>query len=118
MRQPPNNRPRGLGELLQADSPLGDLARAASHRLVLTDTVRQLLPPALAAGIAGCNLRADGTLWITATSPVWAARLRFEGDGILSGCRTHWPATARVRFRTSTGLPEADEDQTPTNKPE
>ena len=93
------NGPRGLGELLAANSTLGALARAASSRVDLADCVRKQLPPALAVAIAACNLRPDGTLVVTAASPEWAARLRFEADGILAGCRKGWPAAARVRFR-------------------
>ena len=104
MSNPSRNGPRGLGELIAADSPLGALARAASSRLDLADCVRKQLPPALAAAIATCNLRPDGTLVVTAASPEWAARLRFEADGILAGCRQDWPAAARVRFRVGNGL--------------
>ncbi len=94
--------PRGLGELLAASTPLGNLARAASARLDLADCVRQQLPAGLAGAVSSCNLRPDGTLVVTAASPDWAARLRFEGDGILAGCRPHWPEAARVRFRVGT----------------
>ena len=96
--------PRGLGELLAPGSPLGTLARAASSRLELADCVRQQLPPDLAAAVAACNLRPDGTLMVTAASPEWASRLRFEADGILAACRPQWPEAARVRFRVTTGL--------------
>lgn len=95
-------RPRGLAELIAGNSPLGALAREATTRLDLADTVRNSLPPDLAAAISTCNLRPDGTLVVTATSPDWAARLRFEGDTILAGCRSAWPAAERVRVRTGT----------------
>lgn len=80
-------------------SPLGALARAASSRLDLADCVRKQLPGELAAAVSACNLRPDGTLVVTAASPEWAARLRFEADGILAGCRPQWPGAARVQFR-------------------
>jgi hypothetical protein len=94
--------PLGLGELLAGNSALGALAKAASSRLDLADTVRQQLPADLAAAITACNLRPDGTLMVTAASPEWASRLRFEADGILAGCRPLWPAAARVKFRVGT----------------
>jgi hypothetical protein len=97
-----NKGPQGLGDLIRADSPLGALARAASSRLDLAECVRRHLPPELAAAVAACNLRPDGTLVVTAGSSEWAARLRFEAGGILSGCRTDWPTAARVRFRVGT----------------
>ncbi|MEQ1801157.1 MAG: DciA family protein [Gammaproteobacteria bacterium] len=96
--------PRGLGELLALNSPLGALAKAASSRLELADCVRRTLPGELAAAVANCNLRPDGTLVVTAASPEWASRLRFEADGILEGCRPHWPEAARVKFRVGTDL--------------
>ncbi len=98
------NGPRGLGELLAANTPLGALARAASSRLDLADSVRQQLSPTLAAAVSNCNLRGDGTLVVSATSSEWAARLRFEADGILAGCRRDWPAAARVVFRVGSAL--------------
>jgi hypothetical protein len=104
MGNAPKNGPRGLGELIAADSALGALARAASNRVDLADCVRRQLPPALAAAIAACNLRPDGTLVVTAVSSEWAARARFEADGILAGCRKDWPAAARVRFRVGSAL--------------
>jgi len=99
---PGSNGPRALGELLTADSQLGALARAASERLDLADCARRQLPGELAAAIVSCNLRPDGTLVVTAGSPEWASRLRFEADAILAGCRGNWPAAARVRVRVAT----------------
>ena len=102
--------PRALGDLLKpgpcgepaAASPLGALARAAASRLVLADEIRRNLPPELAGAVVSCNLRPDGTLVVTASSPDWAARLRFEADGMLAGCRAGWPAATRVRVRVGT----------------
>lgn len=84
--------------------PLDALAKAASSRLDLADGVRKRLPAELATAVAACNLRPDGTLVVTAASPEWAARLRFEAEGILAGCRPEWPAAARVRVRVGTDL--------------
>lgn len=107
MKERPGPGPRALADLLKAGTappgPLGALARAAESRLVLADEIRRHLPPDLAGGVASCNLRADGTLVVTATSPDWAARLRFEAEGILASCRAGWPATTRVRVRVGTG---------------
>ena len=99
---PTGRGPRALGELIRADGELGALARAASRRLDLADCVRRQVREELAAAIVSCNLRPVGTLVVTATSPEWAAHLRFEADGILAGCRGDWPAAARVRFRVGT----------------
>lgn len=99
---PAKSGPRGLGDLIKADSQLSALARAASSRIDLADCVRRQLPADLAVAITTCNLRPNGTLVVTAASPAWVARLRFEADRILEGCRGDWPATARVRFRVGT----------------
>ena len=103
MSKPSGNGPRGLGDLLaqsiSQSGPLGALAEAARSRLDLAECVRKQLPADLAAAVTACNLRPEGTLVITAASPEWAARLRFEADGILAGCRADWPDAARVRFR-------------------
>jgi hypothetical protein len=98
-----NNGPRALGDLINADGQLGALARAASARLDLAACARRQLPEEFAAAIVSCNLRPDGTLVVTAASSEWAARLRFEADAILSGCRGGWPAATGVRFRVTTG---------------
>ncbi|MEZ5566283.1 MAG: DciA family protein [Gammaproteobacteria bacterium] len=90
---------KGLGELLGADSALAQLARTAGRQVEVADCVRQQLSTDLAGAIAACNLRPDGTLVVTALSPEWAARLRFEADAILTGCRVNWPAAARVQIR-------------------
>jgi hypothetical protein len=103
--------PRALGDLLKSGpagepapaNPLGALARAAESRLALTEEIRRQLPPDLAGGVDACNLRPDGTLVVTATSPDWAARLRFEAEGMLASCRAGWPAATRVRVRVGTG---------------
>ncbi|MBL8202174.1 MAG: DUF721 domain-containing protein [Chromatiales bacterium] len=102
MSTPPGNGPRGLGDLMASSGPLGALAKAASSRLDLADCVRKQLAGELAAAVTTCNLRPDGTLVVTTASPEWAARLRFESDGILAGCRPQWPEAARVRFRVGT----------------
>lgn len=90
---------RGLGDLMATDSAIGRLARAADRQLQVAECVRQQLPADLAAAIAACNLRPDGTLVVTTASPEWASRLRFEAGAILAGCRSSWPAATRVQIR-------------------
>ena len=92
--------PKSLSELLcDADSPIRRLADEAQSRVELADRVRAGLPAPLNRHIEACNLRDDGTLVVTTTSPEWAARLRFEGDSILSRCRQQHPGAARVKIR-------------------
>jgi hypothetical protein len=55
----------------------------------------------LADALLGASLRDDGTLVITAASPAWASRLRFEGSGLLAACRQRYPVAKRVKVRVS-----------------
>jgi hypothetical protein len=96
-------QPVNLGDLFRSPgSPLGGLARAAAGRVELLDLLRGRLPADLQACLVGCNVRDDGTLVLTASSPAWAARLRFESAGLLACCRERYPGAARVRVRSAT----------------
>lgn len=96
--------PRPLGEIL-ASGGLGRLGAAAGRQAGLTECLKAALPPALKDGLRACNLREDGTLVISAASPEWAARLRYEADSLLKACRAgHGPAE-RVRVRVGTNRP-------------
>jgi hypothetical protein len=65
------------GLITSANSGLAKLADAARLRADLSDYMRKRLDSSLAAGFRHCNIRDDDTLVVTATSPEWAARLRF-----------------------------------------
>ena len=92
--------PKSLSQLLAAKGgTMQRLADEASQRVALTDHLRSSIDPEIGAHLAGANLRDDGTLIVLASSPEWAARLRFESDNLLSKCREFHPAAARVRVR-------------------
>ena len=96
--------PKSLSELI--GTPGGELAALAAQaraRLDLADDLRKILPPDLRPALTGCNLRSDGTLVVTTDSPAWAARLRFESEGLLRACQGRFPETARVRVRVVSG---------------
>jgi hypothetical protein len=96
-------QPVSLGDLFRApQSPLGGLAAAATERLALLELLRQRLPADLQACLVACNVRDDGTLVVTAASPAWAARLRFESATLLTGGRDRFPGLTRVRVRSTT----------------
>lgn len=104
MSQDRQGQPVSLGELFRTPSSrLGGLAAAATDRLALLEVLRQRLPADLQECLLACNVRDDGTLVVTAASPAWAARLRFESAALLSGCRERFPAATRVRVRSTTG---------------
>lgn len=94
--------PRSLKDLLGSSSPLDRLRSEAEKRLALADFLKDALPESLREAVLSCNLRDDGTLVVSTTGPAWAARLRFEGDALLSRCRERHPAAARVRVRVAT----------------
>ena len=96
------NQPRSLGTLFTEVKALGALAEAVERHLDLATQVRTALGEPLGSGVSACNRRPDGTLIVTATSPEWAARLRFEAEGILSACRRQFPAASRIRVRVGT----------------
>ena len=95
-------QPRSLGALFTEVKALGALAEAAERHLDLATQVRIALGEPLGSGVSACNLRPDGTLIVTATSPERAARLRFEAEAILSACRKQFPAASRVKVRVGT----------------
>ncbi|MBM4221895.1 MAG: DUF721 domain-containing protein [Gammaproteobacteria bacterium] len=96
------NQPRSLGTLFGEVQALGALAEAAAQHVDLATQVRAVLGEPLGSGVSACNLRPDGSLVVTAASPEWAARLRFEAGTILEACRSRFPAASRVRVRVGT----------------
>lgn len=98
------NEPKSLSELLGASkSELGHIAERAQLHDDLSDHLRKSLPAELQAGFLHCSLQGDATLVVAASSPEWAARLRFESNQILAICRSAGLTVEAVRVRTSTG---------------
>ncbi len=98
-----------IGDLLsRSDSGLGRLARRAEAAMDLAEALRACLPDGLGAELRAASLRDDGTLVVLASSPAWAARLRFESGTLLSRCREHHPAARTVEVRVA-GPPPAPE---------
>jgi hypothetical protein len=63
--------------------------------------MRSQLPAELADGLVHCNCREDGTLVITAASPAWASRLRFETPQLLAICRDAGVQAERIKVRVT-----------------
>jgi hypothetical protein len=82
-----------------ANSGLGKLARAAQLRTDLSDHVRKHLDPSLVAGFMHCDLRDDKTLVVTATSPEWAARLRFASTQFIELSQQQGQDVTAVKVR-------------------
>ena len=98
------NEPKSLSELLgTSKSELGHIAEQAQLHEDLGDRLRKSLPPELQPGFMHCSLQEDGILVVAASSPEWAARLRFESNRILEICRAAGLTVATIRVRTGTG---------------
>ena len=98
------DKPKSLSELIgSTGSPLGSLAAEASRREALSDYLRSNLPPELEPGFLHCNLTNEGLLVVLASSPEWAARLRFEADTFRRLCDAHGVVVTDVRVRVGGG---------------
>ena len=96
--------PRLLGELMRSGpGALGRLADNARQRCDLAELLRAALAADTAAALLGANLREDGTLVVTASSPAWASRLRFESALLLAHAQERLPEARRVRVRVLPG---------------
>ncbi len=73
-------------------SALSDLTALARGQTALSERLRSALQPDLRDGFAGCDLDPGGTLTVFAAAPEWAARLRFETDGLKAAAGNDgWP---------------------------
>jgi len=59
------------------------------------------LDQSLAEGFVHCNIRDDGTLVVMASSPAWAARLRFEGEQLKAICKNRGIDVQSVKVRVT-----------------
>jgi hypothetical protein len=98
-----NKELKPLASLLgTANSGLAKLAVAAQQRADLGDYMRKNLDASLKGGFLHCNLREDETLVVTATSPEWAARLRFASAQFLQLSRERGLSVKTIKVRVAT----------------
>jgi len=69
------------------DGGLGDIIRHAKEMGELVHELQQALPDDIGASIQSANIRGDGELVILASSPAWAAKLRFEAERLMDIAR-------------------------------
>ncbi len=87
-----NKSPKSLSELIfRPGNAVHELARQASAAVDLAQTLRDGLAPDLAGALRSASIHGDGTLVVLASSPAWAARLRFEETQLLARCRGRQP---------------------------
>ena len=97
-----NKTPKSLAELIfRPGSALHELARQADATVDLTLTLRKGLTLELADSVRSASIHGDGTLVVLASSPVWAARLRFEEAQLLALCADQQPPAKRLKVRVS-----------------
>ena len=78
-----------LDKLLQPGSgdPLQKLVQRSRNMSHLAQILRAALPADAAPHLSAANLRDDGELVLICSSSSWAARLRFESEGLLKAAR-------------------------------
>ena len=78
---------------------LGDLIRHAREMGDLVQRLQNALPEDQSPAIAAANIRDDGELVVLASSPAWAARLRFESELLMNAARRSGAAVTRCTVR-------------------
>jgi hypothetical protein len=94
-----------IDELLNpgSDDDLGKLVRRALNMGNLAQILRKSLPKDLAPGLHAVNLHNDGVLVVLATTPAWAARLRFEAGTMLEAVRAAGADVTSCKVRVGRG---------------
>jgi len=70
------------------DGGLGEIVRHARDMGDLLQILQRSLPADSASSISAANIRENGELVVLASSPAWAAKLRFEADKLMAAART------------------------------
>jgi hypothetical protein len=69
------------------DGGLGDIIRHARDMGELVHKLQQALPDDMTTSIQSANIRDNGELVILASTPAWAAKLRFEASRLMATAR-------------------------------
>ena len=72
---------------LNGDGGLGDIIRHARDMGELVSALQSCLPEDEARSVVAANVRGDGELVVLASSPAWAAKLRFEAEALMTAAR-------------------------------
>ena len=82
---------------------LGDIVRHARDMGRLVGALREALPGDEAEGVLAANVRHDGELVVLASTPAWAAKLRFEAEKLVEAARRTGAEVSSCRVRVSRG---------------
>jgi hypothetical protein len=85
------------------DGDLGEIIGHARHMGELVHSLQQSLPSDMADSVRAANIRDTGELVILASSPAWAAKLRFEVDRLMAAARTSGAEITSCKIRVSRG---------------
>ena len=69
------------------DGGLGDIIRHARDMGELVHKLQQALPDDMTTSIQSANIRDNGELVVLASTPAWAAKLRFEANRLMATAR-------------------------------
>ncbi|NIA27160.1 MAG: DUF721 domain-containing protein [Desulfobulbaceae bacterium] len=72
---------------LNENGGLGDIIRHARDMGELVALLQASLPKEEAESVVAANIRDDGELVVLASSPAWAAKLRFEAESLMIAAR-------------------------------
>ena len=85
------------------DGGLSDIIRHAQDMGELVQCLQRQLPEDTAANILAANIRDNGELVVLASSPAWAAKLRFDEDALMTAARQSGAEINSCTVRVSRG---------------
>jgi hypothetical protein len=80
---------------------LGDIIRHAQDMGELLQCLQRQLPEESAANLLSANVRDNGELVVLASSPAWAAKIRFEADSLIAAARQSGADVTSCKVRVS-----------------
>ena len=83
------------------DGGLGDIVRHARDMGELVHTLQRALPEDMTTSICAANIRDDGELVVLASTPAWAAKLRFEANTLIKAARQSGANVTSCKVRVS-----------------
>ena len=88
---------------LNGDGGLGGIIRHARDMGELVTLLQSCLSEDEARSVVAANIRGDGELVVLASSPAWAAKLRFEAESLMTAARQTGTEVTSCTERVSRG---------------
>jgi len=85
------------------DGELGNIIRHAQDMGELIQILQEALPGESQGSICAANIRDNGELVILASSPAWAAKLRFDAECLMQAARNSGAAVSICKVRVNRG---------------